>query len=70
MNHASFVFESSATRIRRRAASVLGLDPGGRVQKLGPEASRLCQGFERRVLFAIDEETAEINRRLKETLDE
>ena len=29
-----------------------------------------AQGFERRVLFAIDEETAEINRRLKETLDE
>ena len=39
---------------------------GGRVRVLitGP------QGFERRVLFAIDEEPAEIARRVKETLDE
>jgi hypothetical protein len=41
-----------------------GLGGGVRVLITGP------QRFERRVLFAIDEEPAEITRRVKETLDE
>ena len=40
------------------------LGGGVRVLITGPK------GFERRVLFAIDEEPADITRRVKETLDE